>query len=243
MALTSPPTAGPATSPPPTAEPPSDRRGRRTTLRTASRRRAGTGSPPGPSHPRGGGRRPAPAGASRPPARPAIAATERATAILAAGTFASRLTGFLRVLAIGYVLGVSSLSDAYNYANGIPNIIYDLLLGGILSATLIPVFVEQLRSEDRAGNMRAISAVTTAIAGRPGRHHRRAVVARARGSSTSTCCSTRPRPGGPSGPSPPGCCTTSPPRCSSSAPSWCRTALLNARRNFTAAAFSPSSTT
>ncbi len=89
--------------------------------------------------------------------------TERATAILAAGTFASRLTGFVRVLAIGYVLGVSSLSDAYNYANGIPNIIYDLLLGGILSATLIPVFVEQLRKEDRAESMRAISAITTAI--------------------------------------------------------------------------------
>ncbi len=89
--------------------------------------------------------------------------TERATVILAAGTFASRLTGFLRVLTIGYVLGVSSLSDAYNYANGIPNIIYDLLLGGILSATLIPVFVEQLRKEDRAESMRALSAITTAI--------------------------------------------------------------------------------
>ena len=56
-----------------------------------------------------------------------------------------------------------SLSDAYNYANGIPNIIYDLLLGGILSATLIPVFVEQLRGEDRAENMRGISAMVTAI--------------------------------------------------------------------------------
>jgi putative peptidoglycan lipid II flippase len=79
------------------------------------------------------------------------------------GTFASRLTGFLRVLAIGYVLGVTSLSDAYNYANGVPNIIYDLLLGGILSATLIPVFVAQLRGEDDSENMRAISAVFSAI--------------------------------------------------------------------------------
>jgi putative peptidoglycan lipid II flippase len=82
---------------------------------------------------------------------------------VAAGTFASRLTGFLRVLTIGYVLGVTSLSDAYNYANGIPNIIYDLLLGGILSATLIPVFVEQLRDGDRARSMRALSAIVSAI--------------------------------------------------------------------------------
>jgi putative peptidoglycan lipid II flippase len=89
--------------------------------------------------------------------------TQEATAVLAVGTFASRLTGFVRVLAIGYVLGVGSLSDAYNYANGVPNIVYDLLLGGILSATLIPVFVDQFNREDREETVRAISAVVTAI--------------------------------------------------------------------------------
>ena len=93
--------------------------------------------------------------------------TGRATAILAAGTFASRVTGFLRVLAIGYVLGVGTLSDAYNYANGIPNIVYDLLLGGVLSATLIPVFVEQFNAPenraDRAGADRAVNAVLSSI--------------------------------------------------------------------------------
>ena len=88
----------------------------------------------------------------------------RATAILAFGTFASRLTGFLRVLVIGYVLGVGVLSDAFNYANGVPNIIYDLLLGGILSATLIPVFVEQLNEDDPREASHSISAIFTAIA-------------------------------------------------------------------------------
>ena len=97
------------------------------------------------------------------PRIPEPPSTGRATAVLAAGTLASRLTGFVRVLTIGYVLGVTSLSDAYNYANGVPNIIYDLVLGGILSATLVPVFVEQLRGEDRSENMRALSAVVTAI--------------------------------------------------------------------------------
>jgi putative peptidoglycan lipid II flippase len=105
---------------------------------------------------------PAPPPRYRQPAGRAVS-TERATAILAAGTFASRVTGFLRVLAIGYVLGVGSLSDAFNYANGIPNIAYDLLLGGILSATLIPVFVEQLQSDDREGCSRALSAILTSI--------------------------------------------------------------------------------
>ncbi len=87
----------------------------------------------------------------------------RATAILAFGTFASRLTGFVRVLVIGYVLGIGVLSDAFNYANGVPNIIYDLLLGGILSATLIPVFVEQLNEDDPREASRSISAVLTTI--------------------------------------------------------------------------------
>lgn len=88
----------------------------------------------------------------------------RATAVLAFGTFASRVTGFVRVLAIGYVLGVGSLSDAFNYANGVPNIIYDLLVGGILSATLIPVFVEHMGEPDSRRGSRAVSAVLTAIA-------------------------------------------------------------------------------
>jgi putative peptidoglycan lipid II flippase len=88
----------------------------------------------------------------------------RATAILAFGTFASRFTGFVRVLVIGYVLGVGVLSDAFNYANGIPNIVYDLLLGGILSATLIPVFVEHLADDDPQDASRSLSAVMTAIA-------------------------------------------------------------------------------
>lgn len=87
----------------------------------------------------------------------------RATSILAVGTFTSRLTGFVRVLVIGYVLGVGVLSDAFNYANGVPNIIYDLLLGGILSATLIPVFVEQLSEDDSRESSRSISAILTTI--------------------------------------------------------------------------------
>ena len=108
--------------------------------------------------PRGGsGARTAPAsaGAGGPQS------TRDAAAVLAVGTFASRLTGFVRILVIGYVLGVSTLSDAFNYANGIPNIVYDLFLGGILAATLIPVFVEYL-SGTRRPALAPISAITTA---------------------------------------------------------------------------------
>jgi putative peptidoglycan lipid II flippase len=72
----------------------------------------------------------------------------RSTAVMAAGTLVSRITGFGRVLALAYALGFHRLSDAYNVANTTPNLIYDLVLGGVLSATLIPVFVDQLARRD-----------------------------------------------------------------------------------------------
>ncbi|HLI73822.1 MAG TPA: murein biosynthesis integral membrane protein MurJ [Acidimicrobiales bacterium] len=88
----------------------------------------------------------------------------RATAVMAVGTGLSRLTGVLRIVALAYVLGAGigpavGLSDAYNLANTIPNILHDVVLGGVLSATFVPVFVERLvtRAEDEAWE--AISAV------------------------------------------------------------------------------------
>ena len=67
------------------------------------------------------------------------------------GTTLSRLTGFLRVAAMAYALGIteSRLADAYNVANTTPNIIYELAIGGILSSVFVPVFVEWLESRGR----------------------------------------------------------------------------------------------
>jgi putative peptidoglycan lipid II flippase len=86
----------------------------------------------------------------------------RATAVMAVGTTLSRLTGVIRIIAVVYALGASSsVADAYNLANTMPNIIHDIVLGGVLSATFIPVFVHRLttRSDDDAWE--AISAVTS----------------------------------------------------------------------------------
>jgi putative peptidoglycan lipid II flippase len=96
-----------------------------------------------------------------PPGRTDPAALGRSTAILAAGTFLSRLSGFARVSVAAFILGLYGLGNAYNIANSIPNIIYDLLLGGILSATLIPVFVDEFRRDDIDGRDRAVSAILT----------------------------------------------------------------------------------
>jgi putative peptidoglycan lipid II flippase len=83
----------------------------------------------------------------------------RSSAVVGVGTGLSRLTGLVRVLALYYALRLTNLTDAYNLANTAPNIIYELLLGGVLSATLIPVFVDARQRDDDD----AIDAIVTAI--------------------------------------------------------------------------------
>jgi putative peptidoglycan lipid II flippase len=87
---------------------------------------------------------------------------QRAALWMAAGTGVSRLTGLLRVIALAYALGATHLADGYNLANTTPNMLYDIVLGGILSATFIPVFVDRLATRSEREAWRAISAVVTA---------------------------------------------------------------------------------
>jgi putative peptidoglycan lipid II flippase len=72
----------------------------------------------------------------------------RRSAVVAVGTALSRLTGFVRIAAIAYALGVTALAGTYSYANETPNIVYELLVGGVLTATLVPIFVRHFESHD-----------------------------------------------------------------------------------------------
>jgi putative peptidoglycan lipid II flippase len=70
---------------------------------------------------------------------------------MSTGITLSRLTGFLRLSAMAYAIGVAQtrLADAYNVANNTPNIVYELVLGGVLTSVFVPVFVEWLRERGR----------------------------------------------------------------------------------------------
>jgi putative peptidoglycan lipid II flippase len=72
----------------------------------------------------------------------------RSSALVAIGTALSRITGFVRIAAIAYALGATTLAGTYSYANEAPNIVYELLLGGVLTATLVPLFVRYHESRD-----------------------------------------------------------------------------------------------
>ncbi|HEV3475411.1 MAG TPA: murein biosynthesis integral membrane protein MurJ [Actinomycetota bacterium] len=87
----------------------------------------------------------------------------RSTAAMAVGTTLSRATGFLRVAAMAFALGVAEtrLADAYNVANNIPNIVYELILGGILTSIFVPVFVHRLAERGSDEAWRSAQAVMT----------------------------------------------------------------------------------
>jgi putative peptidoglycan lipid II flippase len=104
-----------------------------------------------------------PARAAEESADDSTRAVVRHSAVMSVGTALSRVTGFLRLAAMAYALGVaeSRLADAYNVANTTPNIVYDLALGGIISSVFIPVFVERLESESRDHAWHTARAVLT----------------------------------------------------------------------------------
>lgn len=60
---------------------------------------------------------------------------------MAVGTVLSRATGFLRTIALASALGVTVASDAYNAANTAPTMVFTLVAGGALSASVLPLLV------------------------------------------------------------------------------------------------------
>ena len=85
------------------------------------------------------------------PPRPDSARTDggfgRSAAVMASGTLLSRITGAVRTITLlGF--GVTALTDTYTTANNTPNMIYELVAGGVLSAVLVPIFVGLFRRDD-----------------------------------------------------------------------------------------------
>ncbi|MBX3286399.1 MAG: hypothetical protein KF703_13710, partial [Actinobacteria bacterium] len=69
----------------------------------------------------------------------------RNNVFVASGTLLSRITGLVRTTLI-FGLLIEGLSDAYLNANNTPNMIYELILGGVLTATLVPLFTDDIEN-------------------------------------------------------------------------------------------------
>jgi putative peptidoglycan lipid II flippase len=84
----------------------------------------------------------------------------RASSVMAIGTIISRITGFIGGVIVIATLGTALLGDAYNVANTMPNILYNLLVGGALTAIFVPQLVRAFDDAD-GGHLFASRLVTT----------------------------------------------------------------------------------
>ncbi|MGW8950508.1 murein biosynthesis integral membrane protein MurJ [Streptomyces sp. NPDC055709] len=105
---------------------------------------------------------PAPAPASAPPKKAGGRASGllKSSAIMAAGTLVSRLTGFVRSLVITGALGAALLGDAYTIALTLPTMIYILTVGGGLNSVFVPQLVRAMKNDEDGGEAYANRLLT-----------------------------------------------------------------------------------
>lgn len=88
----------------------------------------------------------------------------RGAALIAGLTVASRLLGLVRTLVFSQTVGAGCLGTAYTTANQVPNLIYELALGGALTSAMIPVLARsaQQAPADPAAKAR-VAQITSAL--------------------------------------------------------------------------------
>ena len=95
---------------------------------------------------------------------PLGAGIARGAAVIAGLTIVSRLFGLARTLVFSQTVGASCLGTAYVTANQVPNLLYELVLGGALTSAMVPVLA---RSAERAAGDPAdralVSQITSAL--------------------------------------------------------------------------------
>ena len=74
----------------------------------------------------------------------------RSAGLMTVLTIVSRVTGFVRTWAMAAAIGMSSLSSAYQVANNLPNMLYELVMGGMLVTAFLPVYMEVRRERGNA---------------------------------------------------------------------------------------------
>jgi putative peptidoglycan lipid II flippase len=95
------------------------------------------------------------------PRQTSVAAAARTMAV---ATLISRITGFLRLLGLAAVLGLGVINDSYTVANTLPAMLYELLIGGVLTSVLVPLLVRAAKEDADQGQAYAQRLVTIACA-------------------------------------------------------------------------------
>ncbi|BFP53812.1 murein biosynthesis integral membrane protein MurJ [Streptomyces sp. CMC78] len=106
----------------------------------------GSGKPPVPPQPE-----PAPAPAPAKGGGGKVSGLLKSSAVMAAGTLVSRLTGFVRSLVITAALGAAMLGDSFTIAYTLPTMIYILTVGGGLNSVFVPQLVRAMKDDEDGG--------------------------------------------------------------------------------------------
>jgi len=88
----------------------------------------------------------------------------QAALIVALGNVSSRFLGLVRETVISHLFGATGMVSAFRVASIVPTMIYDLLIGGMISAALVPVFSDYVTSDKREELCRLVSALFTLVA-------------------------------------------------------------------------------
>ncbi|WP_051580675.1 murein biosynthesis integral membrane protein MurJ [Pseudonocardia acaciae] len=83
---------------------------------------------------------------------------------MALASLVSRVTGFARQLALVAALGLLIVNDSYTVANTLPNIVYELLLGGVLTSVMVPLLVRAQAEDPDGGEEYTQKLLTVATA-------------------------------------------------------------------------------
>ncbi|GAA0902159.1 murein biosynthesis integral membrane protein MurJ [Streptomyces thermoalcalitolerans] len=84
----------------------------------------------------------------------------KSSAVMAAGTMVSRLTGFIRSALIVSALGIGLLGDTFQVAYQLPTMIYILTVGGGLNSVFVPQLVRAMKEDDDGGEAYANRLLT-----------------------------------------------------------------------------------
>ncbi|MDT0378957.1 murein biosynthesis integral membrane protein MurJ [Streptomyces sp. DSM 42041] len=84
----------------------------------------------------------------------------RSSAVMAAGTMVSRLTGFVRSALIVVALGAALLGDTYQIAITLPTMLYILTVGGGLNSVFVPQLVRAMKNDADGGEAYANRLLT-----------------------------------------------------------------------------------
>lgn len=92
----------------------------------------------------------------------------KSSAVMAAGTMVSRLTGFVRSAMIVSALGLALLGESFQIAYQLPTMIYILTVGGGLNSVFVPQLVRAMKDDEDGGEAyanRLLTLVMVALAG------------------------------------------------------------------------------